>query len=39
MNYVLYPLLVIINLIGTILTYPLAPLLALCYSKQARRLV
>lgn len=30
----MYPILVIINLIGTVLTYPLAPLLALFHSNQ-----
>ena len=30
----MYPILVIINLIGTLLTFPLAPILALCHSDQ-----
>ena len=34
MSYILYPFLVIINLIGTALTFPLAPLLALFHSNQ-----
>ena len=34
MNYILYPFLVIINLIGTALTYPLAPLIVLFKSNQ-----
>ena len=34
MSYILYPFLVIINLIGTVLTYPLAPLIVLFKSNQ-----
>ena len=30
----MYPILVIINLLGTILTYPLAPILALCHTNK-----
>ena len=34
MSYILYPFLVILNLIGTVLTYPLAPILAILKSNQ-----
>ena len=34
MSYILYPFLVIINLIGTVLTYPLALIVVLFYSNQ-----
>lgn len=34
MSYILYPFLVILNLIGTMLTYPLAPILALLWGNQ-----
>jgi hypothetical protein len=34
MSYILYPFLVIINLLGTVLTFPLAPLLVLFNSAQ-----
>ena len=34
MSYILYPFLVVLNLIGTVLTYPLAPILALLWNTQ-----
>ena len=34
MSYILYPFLVIINLIGTALTFPLAFIIAICYNTQ-----